>query len=561
MKVRPILAWVVLAGLFGGCADDSLLDPLARAPVVGAQSTAAVNQNLLVTGASLAAQPYAVRLTVPVVDPADILSATFYWALRAPSEAGDDTVLIDGVPHQGTLVFSQDGGGNDPWVLIYKLDVTGVVQPGAGTYLVSGLSAGGQRPGGLTAAVLYRDPTSPYARIRIVEPWELVRWDLPGQQRGAVWSFPIAPAAQNELAKLWVATADCESQRPDRIFYAAGPGPAPSDLSGAPGVFTNLLRAAYGSHADVLIRPNLIVPTGSEYFAYQIESPPGGDSIIHLFGAVGITGDVPPCEAAIGDLVWNDQDGDGTQGPGEPGIAGAAVTLLDASGAVAAQTVTDAAGFYEFSGLCPGDWSVEVATPDGFEASPCDAGPDDVDGECSPAAVTLASETDRAMGVDFGFKAIPPPPVAGCFLSATDWWREMSRHCRGDRDDHRRFTPDELTALLADAVAATSLDLTHGDRQLTPKRAALLLRKGHRRSSCHEAHRQCLAALLNYAASGSDPRIPVDTNGDGSPDLSFGEAIDAMEALMQGREDRSACRAAAALGESINRTPGPECGS
>ena len=65
-------------------------------------------------------------------------------------------------------------------------------------------------------------------------------------------------------------------------------------------------------------------------------------------GAVESTTTVPPAarSASIGDLVWFDADGDGVQDAGEPGVAGVAVRLLDASGHVAAEDVTDAGGGY-----------------------------------------------------------------------------------------------------------------------------------------------------------------------------------------------------------------------
>ena len=63
--------------------------------------------------------------------------------------------------------------------------------------------------------------------------------------------------------------------------------------------------------------------------------------------------------ASIGDVVWHDLDGDGTQDPAEPGINGVTVRLLDSSGAVVATTTTaanpvgGAPGWYLFDDLVP----------------------------------------------------------------------------------------------------------------------------------------------------------------------------------------------------------------
>ena len=57
----------------------------------------------------------------------------------------------------------------------------------------------------------------------------------------------------------------------------------------------------------------------------------------------------------IGDYIWQDNDGDGEQDSGEPGIAGVTVYLCTSSpctsGNAIATDVTDANGLYEFSGL------------------------------------------------------------------------------------------------------------------------------------------------------------------------------------------------------------------
>ncbi len=68
-----------------------------------------------------------------------------------------------------------------------------------------------------------------------------------------------------------------------------------------------------------------------------------------------------PTKAAIGDFVWYDSDGSTTQEPGEPGIGGVIVNLLDSDGTVIATTTT-VGGYYLFAGLEPdtGPYSVEI---------------------------------------------------------------------------------------------------------------------------------------------------------------------------------------------------------
>jgi protocatechuate 3,4-dioxygenase beta subunit len=67
--------------------------------------------------------------------------------------------------------------------------------------------------------------------------------------------------------------------------------------------------------------------------------------------------------ASIGNQVWLDSDGDGTQDVGEPGVAGVTVSLYDAAGNLVATTVTDGTGKYMFTDLVPGDYSLSFTPP------------------------------------------------------------------------------------------------------------------------------------------------------------------------------------------------------
>jgi fimbrial isopeptide formation D2 family protein/uncharacterized repeat protein (TIGR01451 family) len=63
---------------------------------------------------------------------------------------------------------------------------------------------------------------------------------------------------------------------------------------------------------------------------------------------------------AIGDQVYFDADASGTFTPGDYGIAGVTVALLDSTGKIIATTTTDANGNYLFPGLPDGTYSVWV---------------------------------------------------------------------------------------------------------------------------------------------------------------------------------------------------------
>lgn len=60
----------------------------------------------------------------------------------------------------------------------------------------------------------------------------------------------------------------------------------------------------------------------------------------------------------VGDLVWADENRNGLQDPGEPGVAGVPVTLQDSDGAVVVATTTGPHGQYSFSHLPDGTYKV-----------------------------------------------------------------------------------------------------------------------------------------------------------------------------------------------------------
>lgn len=120
----------------------------------------------------------------------------------------------------------------------------------------------------------------------------------------------------------------------------------------------------------------------------------------------------PPLTGCIGNFVWNDLNGNGRQDAGEPGIAGVTVTLLDVNGDVVDTTVTDANGFYLFEDLTLGEYSVEVTTPAGFDATTANAAgvSTELDSDQSGVDVVIDETTRCDYTIDFGFVEPPTPP-------------------------------------------------------------------------------------------------------------------------------------------------------
>ena len=113
--------------------------------------------------------------------------------------------------------------------------------------------------------------------------------------------------------------------------------------------------------------------------------------------------------ASLGDYVWDDVNRNGIQDQGENPIQGVTVNLLDGSGQPTGQsTTTDANGFYEFTGLQPGDYIVEFETPASYTPTAQNQGGNDAadsDADINSGqsdVVTLESNENNDI-IDAGF--------------------------------------------------------------------------------------------------------------------------------------------------------------
>jgi protocatechuate 3,4-dioxygenase beta subunit len=110
----------------------------------------------------------------------------------------------------------------------------------------------------------------------------------------------------------------------------------------------------------------------------------------------------------LGDFVWFDSNNNGIQDGGEQGVPGVTVSLLNASNAVIATTVTDANGNYRFVNLANAAYSVKFSNlPAGFVFSPKDlGGNDNTDSDADPVTGQTGSYTiaggNSIMTVDAG---------------------------------------------------------------------------------------------------------------------------------------------------------------
>lgn len=78
--------------------------------------------------------------------------------------------------------------------------------------------------------------------------------------------------------------------------------------------------------------------------------------------------------AGIGDRVWFDDNRNGIQDFGEPGVPDVAVYLMDCAGNYLDTAITDANGLYWFGDLNPGNYNIRFTLPTGYQFSPQDQG-------------------------------------------------------------------------------------------------------------------------------------------------------------------------------------------
>jgi hypothetical protein len=129
----------------------------------------------------------------------------------------------------------------------------------------------------------------------------------------------------------------------------------------------------------------------------------------------------PQCTGSIGNFVWYDANGNGLQDSGEQGINGVTLHLKNSSGSEIATTTTPTGGgspgYYQFTGLCKGTYTVVVdqtTLPNGYTPTIGCAGDVAKDSNYSAVnsscngTVTLPDDNSSNQDTDFGY-VLPQP--------------------------------------------------------------------------------------------------------------------------------------------------------
>ena len=218
--------------------------------------------------------------------------------------------------------------------------------------------------------------------------------------------------------------------------------------------FTGLAPGDYGVQE---IQPTGYFPEANHVgTAGGVLVPPDAITQIPLIsGTIGLHYDFFQLEpASISGYVYADDHQDGVMDPGDPGIAGVTVTLLDASGNPTSLTaVTDANGYYHFDNLQPGVYGVAETRPSGYYDGRASAGNAGGTAHNPGDSITGGALNPGVQAQNYDFGLLPPASVSGLVFT--------------DNSDDGQFEPGDapipgVTIYLLDAsgtkVASTTTD-------------------------------------------------------------------------------------------------------
>jgi subtilisin-like proprotein convertase family protein len=219
----------------------------------------------------------------------------------------------------------------------------------------------------------FTDPRPDDVDMLLVGPTgaSLIVWSDVGGTSGGTATITLDDVAASFLSDAGPLASGTFKPTNESTVQDAFPAPAPAGPYGNPGGVTN--GAGPDSFASKYNNTN---PNGtwSLYILDDATGAGGAGSITSW--SLNVT--TQATTAVIGDRVFEDQNNNGIQNAGEPGVDGITVRLLNSPAlTTAATTTTSGGGLYQFTSVGPGDYVVQFVAPAGYSFSPKDQGGDD----------------------------------------------------------------------------------------------------------------------------------------------------------------------------------------
>lgn len=167
-------------------------------------------------------------------------------------------------------------------------------------------------------------------------------------------------------------------------------------------------------------------PTGYFQGGQTAGSHGGDDSVDDIISRIPIQSDqrlteynfceIPP--AGISGIVYVDPNQNQTRDPGETLLQGVTIHLLDAQGHIVATTQTDAAGYYEFKDLRPGQYAVRELQPTGYFQGGQQAGSHGGDASSTDLISRIPMGAGQTLQ-HYNFSELPPSSLEGMVYVTT----------------------------------------------------------------------------------------------------------------------------------------------
>ncbi len=334
------------------------------------------------------------------------LTYTLEWRVTG-NEPADNVVLVDELPFGTQFISASDGGVFDP--------ATGDIT----------WNLGNKVPGDEGLVTLVVRVNNDFPNDIAVENRAVISDDKPGTEREANEDTAVVQT----FDQYWIGDTVWMDLNANGIKEPGEPGLSGVRLvlsdagpDGLCGTADDAELATTTTDASGLYRFSRLEPGVSYCVAVDDTTLPAGLGLVSgtdPHGPVVLTEAEPAYPDAdfgygsagggvIGDWVWNDADGDGTQDAGEVGIAGVTLDLATAGpdglcgtadDAVVTSTTTGADGSYLFTGLPAGSYCVNVTDTAGVLAGAALTGGTDPHGPIDLAAGEIY------LDADFGYQS------------------------------------------------------------------------------------------------------------------------------------------------------------